>query len=139
MNKLTSLYHNKSNSANIPLKSEIYKKYLQSLDWKLKRDYKLNHQNKTKKRCAICGEFNNLEIHHLNYKDLISVKQNDLRILCSRCHFITHKLFKEGKIEFKNNNHNSRFIIIKNAVKKELGITNKNMFYLAESEPTDKA
>lgn len=101
-----------------------YSDYLKSCDWKEKRTLKRNN----KKNCAICGSKENLHTHHLNYKNLIDVEQSDLRVLCENCHFLTHKLFKEGKIKFKNNNHNSRFALIKNAVKKHLGISKVNMF-----------
>ena len=107
-----------------------YKKYLQSEDWKEKRRIK----NSKRRRCAICAEENNIDIHHLNYRNLTDVEQSDLRRLCRRCHFLVHKLEREGKIVYRSNNHHSKYTIQKVAVKKELGITNKNMFYPKEEE-----
>ena len=82
-----------------------------------------------RKTCSICASTKNIDIHHLNYKNLYDVDGTDLRRLCRRCHLLTHKLFKEGKIVFKSSNHNSRFVIIKTAVKHHLGLTNINLFY----------
>ena len=101
-----------------------YKKYLKSEDWNAKRYFKRLNKN----NCAICNSKENLHVHHLNYKNLIDVKMSDLRVLCKRCHFLAHKLYNEGKIKFKNNNHLSRFQILKLAVKKELGISKINLF-----------
>lgn len=101
-----------------------YKDYLKSKDWELKRNEKLKRNS----RCGICND-NIVDIHHLNYRNLIDVEQSDLRRLCRRCHFLAHRLFKEGKIVFKNNNHLSQWALLKHGVKKELGITTKNMFY----------
>ena len=100
------------------------RKYLQSDDWKEKRMKK----NSKRKRCAICAEKKNIDIHHLNYKNLHDVEQSDLRRLCRRCHFLVHELEKNGKIVYRSNNHHSKYAIQKAAVKKELGITHKNMF-----------
>ena len=100
-----------------------YKKYLKSEDWTAKRQLK----NKRRKHCGICGA-KKVEIHHLNYKNLYDVEQKDLRRLCHRCHFLVHKLLKERKIIFRNNNHLSQWAILKAAVKKELGVSNVNMF-----------
>lgn len=106
-----------------------YTDYLKSKDWKDKREAKLNRKLGSKKRCAICSGKENLQVHHLSYRnDLSKVEQKDLRILCDRCHYMTHKLFKEGKIIFKSKNHHSRFVITKTAVKKALGLNNENLF-----------
>lgn len=101
-----------------------YTDYLKSNDWKEKRRQKLLKR----KRCAICASTENLDIHHLNYKNLFDVEQTDLRKLCRRCHFLAHDLHKAGKIIFTSTNHHSRFTKIKAAVKRELGISHKNCF-----------
>ena len=103
-----------------------YKDYLKSNDWKNKRKTKRAKRN----RCAICASTELLDVHHLNYKDLYSVEQSDLRVLCRRCHFLAHDLMKVGKIKFYKTNHNSRFTVIKNAVKKHLGVFQVNLFKL---------
>lgn len=101
-----------------------YKDYLKSDDWKQKRTIKRKRRN----QCAICNSKDNLDIHHLNYRDLFDVEQSDLRVLCRRCHFLAHDLYKTGKFKFKSTNHNSRFVLIKTAVKKELGLSRVNLF-----------
>lgn len=101
-----------------------YKQYLKSNDWKTKRARKY----KKPRRCAICASTENLDVHHLNYRNLFDVLQSDLRVLCRRCHYLAHDLHKQGKIKFKSTDHNSRFILIKIAVKKHLGLTGKNLF-----------
>ena len=106
----------------------IYTEYLKTTDWQEKRQNKLSRKSVNRKRCSICASKNNLDVHHLNYKNLVDVEQSDLRILCRICHDIAHKLMKEGKIVFKNNNHHSKFAILKAKVKKELGVGNKNLF-----------
>ena len=103
-----------------------YNKYLESNDWRKLRNLKTNTF------CAICASSGQLDTHHLNYKNLSDVDTSDLRRLCRRCHFLTHKLFREGKIVFRSTNHHSRFAIIKSAAKKELGLSTINLFALAE-------
>jgi 5-methylcytosine-specific restriction endonuclease McrA len=101
-----------------------YGEYLRSEDWLTKRYLK-----KLKaKQCGICGSRKNLDVHHLNYRNLYDVELSDLRVLCRRCHFLAHDLHRAGKIRFTSTNHHSRFALIKTAVKKELGITGQNMF-----------
>src|SRR3990167_2957622 len=104
--------------------NKSYQDYLKSSDWEDKKSKKYSKL----RRCAICGDKENLDIHHLNYKNLTDCEQSDLRILCRRCHFTTHNLYKACVFHFRNTNHHSRFAIIKNAVKKHLHIQNTNMF-----------
>lgn len=87
----------------------IYKEYLKSKDWADKRKKKL----KGKKKCAFCQTTTKLEPHHLIYKDLFSVENKDLRVVCRKCHLEIHKLMKEGKIIFSTKDPNKRYYIIK--------------------------
>lgn len=104
--------------------NKSYQSYLKSSDWKLKRGIKRKKRN----NCAICSSKNNLDVHHLNYKKLKDVEQLDLRVLCRRCHFLAHDLIKQGKIKFKSSSHHSKFATLKNIVKRELNLSNKNLF-----------
>lgn len=64
-----------------------YQQYIQSTEWIVRRRlFLLNH----KKVCAICGFYDQLEVHHLNYDNLGNEKDEDLIILCRRCHNDTH-------------------------------------------------
>lgn len=101
-----------------------YQDYLLSDDWKQKRAQKRRRNN----RCAVCAATENLDVHHLNYRGLYDVQQSDLRVLCRRCHYIAHILLKCGKYSFTSQSHHSRFSKLKSAVKKELGLTNHNLF-----------
>ena len=101
-----------------------YQKYLRSDDWKDKRSDK----NSKRRRCAICASTEEIHVHHLNYRNLHDVQQSDLRKLCRRCHFLGHELERKGKIVYRSDNHHSKYAIFKAAVKKELGLTGKNMF-----------
>ncbi len=96
--------------------NDTYKQYLESDEWKLKR--KTKYRKSRTKKCAICMDWQNLEVHHLIYKpNLENIESSDLRILCNRCHGIAHKLIKSGVIKFRSDNHNSRFATTKNHVK----------------------
>lgn len=101
-----------------------YKDYLKSEDWLTKRYLKRLKRN----NCAICNSKDKLDVHHLNYRNLVDVLQSDLRVLCRRCHFLAHDLHKQGKIVFTSTNHHSRFTLIKTAVKKHLELQGKNLF-----------
>lgn len=92
-----------------------YREYLKSQDWKFKRKKKLS---KSKKRCAICGWNEMLDVHHVAYKNWYDVTTGDLRIMCRVCHDLIHKLENEGKIKYKSNNPNSRYGAQKSAVTK---------------------
>lgn len=111
----------------------MYQEYLQSADWKQKR---LEKYARKPRRCAICATLEKLHVHHLVYRQLFDVEQKDLIVLCERCHFLAHDLIKAGKIVFRNDNPMSRYMLIKNAVKKHLGISKVNMFNVGKSAAT---
>lgn len=92
-----------------------YQEYLKSEHWKLLRSKKYRS---AKPKCAICGTDNTqLDVHHINYKNLLDVDTSDLRILCHGCHFLVHDLMRNGKIRFKRNGgHNYKFAVIKSRV-----------------------
>lgn len=69
--------------------SKNYLDYLQSDGWKEKRQLRLQ---KDSFKCQLCGKDNNLQVHHLNYRNL--GKENidhDIITLCEGCHKIAHK------------------------------------------------
>lgn len=92
-----------------------YNEYLKSDDWFQKRKLRRNH--KTGSTCSLCHSMENLEVHHLVYKNLFDVEQKDLRVLCRMCHLRVHDLYKSGKIRFRNNEPNHRFGIIQKIFK----------------------
>lgn len=98
-----------------------YLAYLKSTDWQQKRRKKLNRKGRLKRRCAICGSRDNLDIHHLIYRTPLSAaRQNDLRVLCRRCHGLTHDLIRSGVLKFGNRKPNRRFTLTFRAVHAEL-------------------
>lgn len=115
---------------------EEYRKYLLSDEWKEKRILKF--KSKRIYRCAICGSKKGLEVHHLIYKHIYDVETSDLRIFCHTCHSLTHELLKKGKIKYKNENHNSRFALTKNAIKKCLGKSFDNCFYKVKKHKNNR-
>lgn len=71
-----------------PIHPIDYKEYLQSDEWRLKRNKLLNHRGY---KCENCSSKKNLQIHHLTYERLGFELDNDLVILCQKCHESVHK------------------------------------------------
>ncbi len=69
------------------LRAAAYSDYLNTEEWKSTRDKKLQS---VKCRCEMCGSTGPLQVHHLNYCRLGQEKLNDLRVLCSKCHALSH-------------------------------------------------
>ena len=68
-------------------KREYYRnEYLKSEHWKNLKYEKLNKIC----YCEKCGNKNNIDVHHLNYKNLYDVKLEDLQVLCRKCHSNEH-------------------------------------------------
>lgn len=66
-----------------------YETYLASPEWKKKRaEIKDFYGNK----CYICGDENNLEVHHIDYKGLGHETEYDTVCLCHDCHMKMHEL-----------------------------------------------
>lgn len=96
-----------------------YKDYLKSDHWKSLRNRKLSH---SKRRCAICGSKERLEVHHLQYKNIFDVDLTDLRILCNRCHKLYHELKKSGSVKPVAGSHQKQFANARHYVKLALGM-----------------
>jgi 5-methylcytosine-specific restriction endonuclease McrA len=69
--------------------------YLKSDHWKQLRKRKLIEKTK----CESCEQTSNLDVHHLNYKNLFDVELCDLQVLCRKCHTAEHE--KENKPKSK--------------------------------------
>jgi hypothetical protein len=97
-----------------------YQEYLKSDDWRQKRTAKLA---RAKYRCAICGDGKKLHVHHLIYRQWFNVRMSDLRVLCERCHGVSHELMDLGQIIFAPSmGHQERFAATKLAVQVSLGV-----------------
>lgn len=93
-----------------------YREYLKSDHWQNLRRLKL----KRKCQCGICGSNQNIQIHHLQYRNIYDVKTTDLRRLCGRCHTLVHELIKSGKLVVNSRSHHGMWCQTKNAVKYHL-------------------
>jgi hypothetical protein len=93
--------------------NETYRKYLASEHWQKTRTAK----RRRAKSCGICGAESRLDVHHLNYRNLIDVGLSDLRVLCRQCHDLAHVLHRRGFLVFDSTDHNHRWARTKAAVK----------------------
>lgn len=82
--------HNGDTSISYIVKApkKWYKIYLESEKWIKKRNTALKLSNY---ECSRCKSKKNLEVHHLNYKNIGEESQNDLFVCCRSCHKYFHK------------------------------------------------
>lgn len=59
-----------------------YKRYLNSDEWKWKRDKRIAIDQK----CAICGRPFDLQVHHITYENVPNENVTDLITVCRNCH-----------------------------------------------------
>jgi len=64
-----------------------YQEYLQSDHWKNLRRVKLEQAGY---KCSKCGSAFTLQVHHLNYRNILDVNEKDLVVLCRYCHEKEH-------------------------------------------------
>lgn len=69
------------------MKREFYLSYLNSSEWKTRRNHKLRSVNY---RCEKCSSKRDLEVHHLSYEHVGHESDNELQVLCSTCHRNDH-------------------------------------------------
>ncbi len=83
---------------------EWYHNYLKSPEWAKKREYVNRKYNG---KCAVCGE-PGTQVHHLRYRrnfETFVLDENlddDLVLLCKRCHRAYHEIEKLGKLSDPN-------------------------------------
>jgi len=65
-----------------------YGKYLQSKDWKERRD---EFRDTWGNKCVCCYSAESLHVHHLNYECLGKETIKDVILLCKGCHLKAHK------------------------------------------------
>lgn len=67
--------------------------YLDKLKGKLLSDFdrltRLIFKDKLERKCKNCGSFEDLHIHHKQYK--YPIVKEDLVVLCRRCHMLEHQ------------------------------------------------
>jgi hypothetical protein len=103
-----------------------YADYLRSEHWKSLRSKKKGSVAAV--RCAICGATDQIETHHLQYKNIFDVLTSDLRLLCRECHGVAHEIMRSGELVVTSKSHHGMFCQTKSAVKKKRGFGNRNMF-----------
>lgn len=93
-------------------RKQAYREYLKSDHWK---------QLKTKKRkktCAMCClEFEQMDVHHLIYRNWYDCVTTDIRKVCRECHIAAHVLIDVGRIKPRRDDHLSIFAATVAAVK----------------------
>lgn len=85
--KLYSIFEGIEEESNERKKQ--YNKYIQSEDWKMKREELFEDRGK---QCEKCGSINHLQVHHLTYENFGNESLEDLQILCRGCHLELHDL-----------------------------------------------
>lgn len=65
-----------------------YRLYLQSEEWKKKRNQVIERDNGFCRRCSNKGT----DVHHLHYNNIYNEDLNDLILLCRSCHEKEHNL-----------------------------------------------
>lgn len=74
--------------------SPEYRRYLKSPEWahRKSRYYAIHHR-----RCAACGTWKKIHLHHATYERLTREPDSDLWPLCLRCHRNVHAAARSGK------------------------------------------
>lgn len=96
-NKQSSLFLRKAGVSEAPKKEkkkysdykDLYYDYLNSDQWRLMRDGLFYRRGK---KCESCGSTEDIQVHHLHYKNVFKEKAEDLEILCRSCHEKEHNI-----------------------------------------------
>jgi len=76
------------------LRDMPYKEYLQTKHWQEIRKKALHRANY---KCQLCSSKENLNVHHNTYENRGCEKEEDLIVLCQKCHGKFHDKFVEDK------------------------------------------
>ena len=71
-----------------------YYKYLESHEWRQKREEVFIHHGKF---CIACKTTTDLQVHHMTYQRVFNEKLRDLRVVCWVCHQEIHRIQKESR------------------------------------------
>lgn len=83
---------------------ERYYKYISSLDWNKLRQRLIKERGD---KCEKCGSTEFLQVHHKTYRNVYKEKDEDLQVLCRRCHFKTHH--PHAKMDKRRINYGNSF------------------------------
>jgi 5-methylcytosine-specific restriction endonuclease McrA len=70
-----------------------YKAYLNSKEWFAVRESLFVVRGK---KCERCGSKENIQVHHIHYRNIFREQLEDLMVVCKDCHRKIHGLNKEG-------------------------------------------
>ena len=76
------------------MQSQNYKEYLNTKRWK---DLAQKRKALVGNRCQLCNETGILHLHHRTYENLGCEKDEDLIVLCAKCHFSFHVNIKSPR------------------------------------------
>lgn len=79
----------KTNNYSAPDRINEYHQYIKSVKWKSKRELLFNERGKM---CQKCGSHNDIQVHHLTYKNIFNEPLGDLMVVCRKCHKKIHKI-----------------------------------------------
>lgn len=65
-----------------------YRAYVRTRHWMIIKNKRLKLSND---KCDICGSNNDLQVHHIRYKNLYDVDLDDLQAICKNCHYKHHE------------------------------------------------
>lgn len=93
------------------MNKEEYKKYLKTDHWKCLKAKKYASLKYTS--CQFCNTATNLDVHHINYRNIYDCKVEDLLVLCRDCHFAFHKVLKNERIFYLHMEPKKRLSILR--------------------------
>jgi uncharacterized CHY-type Zn-finger protein len=70
-----------------------YSKYLRSHHWRALRAKAIKHYGRA---CFLCRFTDQIEVHHLTYRNVVDVTLDDLLVLCGACHSRVHTWMEMG-------------------------------------------
>jgi len=88
-------------ASGLTKKEWYWQVYLKSNHWNDLRTTALENANH---RCCKCGCGGSLDVHHERYKSIFNVTQDDLSVMCRKCHHAEH----EGKKDIRRANRKPR-------------------------------
>lgn len=69
------------------MNSVEYAVYLKTDHWRQLRATKIAVCGRA---CLRCGSLREIQVHHVNYRNIYDVQLEDLEVLCKRCHKLAH-------------------------------------------------
>lgn len=75
-----------------------YPEYLESAHWAFTRKKILERDSY---KCVVCKQ-DAKQVHHINYRKLINVVDDDLMSVCEGCHCLIHAAIDKGYIRLNN-------------------------------------